>query len=198
MLNPNTTRFLCDKCQGEFLYRDLEVVSGNTKFCKECYANRDEALTAIQRSLLIWLYNHQQWQHIDQGNLMEAYVEITENENFEIKTFLMDIQALVMAKYVRTHTLDCFYQITPEGKKYLENSIDDTIIFQCDQCGDFWSLDHTDDPMILSAYLEEHPSGTTIEQTCSACENENLRESEFYGDPDNEYDTWDDVLVYGE
>ena len=159
--------------------------------------NTKSNLTDTQRELLIWFYNNQQWQHIDQGNMMEAYVEITGDEDFPITDFLMDIQALVMAKYLRTHTLDTFYYITIEGKEFVNNSTNPISIYQCCQCGDFYSLENID-PMILEAYIEQYPNGTVIEDTCSACEDENYRESRFWDDPDHEHDTWDDVLVYGE
>lgn len=44
-----------------------------------------------------------------------------------------------------------------------------TLIFQCDQCGDIWSSD-IDDPMLLDAYLHEHPDGHISIEECEACE----------------------------
>ena len=199
-LNPTTTQFLCDKCQNEVLYKDLEIISDNAKFCKECYENKG-TLTPIQKSILIWMYNNQTWQHIDSGNLIYAYGKITNNKDFNIQSFRMDVQALIINKYIKTHTLNTFYSITSEGIKQVQSELNDQFICQCPQCGDLWRLDSTDDPIEMQAHLQENPKITTIEQICESCENEQMLNQVFWGDPDedeDDYNTWDDVLIYGE
>jgi len=197
MLNPNTTLFLCDKCQGEFLYRDLEVKAANNhKYCKKCYAEREKELTPKQHSLLIFLYNNEEWVHIDQGNLLNHYEELHGTDFLSLHDFLADLQALIINKYVRTHTLDAFYQITQEGREFIKSS-EEPLIYQCCQCGDYYTLDNID-LMILEAMIEQNPDSTVIEDTCDACQDENERDSRFWDDPDHEHDTWDNVLVYGE
>ena len=179
MLTPNNNRFLCDKCDRDFLFQEMAVISGNKKYCKGCYDNRGE-LTDTQRSILIWLYDaqvpdlfdgqHLTWQHVDQGNLINAYQEIIGEETFlALNNFLMDIQALIIAKYVRTHTMDAFYAITSEGITFLEENKEPIIIYQCPECGDLWS-DEYDDSMILESIIAESDNDTTIESECSQCE----------------------------
>ena len=208
MFDSETTTYLCDKCQKEVLYRDLEVKVGMTiKYCRECYNNRDTTLTPNQHTLLIWLYDaqmpdlgkerHLEWMHVDQGNLINAYGEITGgNPSDALKRFLADMQALLINKFIRTHTLDAYYTITPEGINYLENSNPEFTVYQCCQCGDFWSNEEPDE-MILEALMTQNPNSTTIEATCQACETQNEREADLYGD-DEDDNTWENVLVYGE
>ena len=93
-------------------------------------------ITDTQRSLLIFLYDSKHLITIDQGNLLYAYTEITGNENFKLKDFLMDIQTLILRKFVKLHTLNTFYKITEKGIKFLDNTTQTLLISQCDRCGD--------------------------------------------------------------
>ena len=210
MQDPEPTRYLCDNCQKEVLYQELKIKAGYTiKYCAECYNNRKTELTQTQRSLLIWLFDatvpdlfeeqHLTWKYIDQGNLITAYKEIIGgNQSFLLNRFLDDMKALIINKFVRTHTMDAFYAITKEGIAYLEENHMPITIYQCPQCGDLWSNDYPDDSLILEAHIAENPDGETIEEMCQNCIDENEKDSMFWDDPDDEHDTWDDILVYGE
>ena len=133
--------------------------------------NTKTTLTHTQRLLLIWLYNQQKCLTIDEGNLLYAYKQITGEPDFKFHTFSADLNTLINLKYIQRHTTNTFYQITHIGKQFLQNSIESQITYQCPHCGDFWNSDN-DDEMIIDAYLQQYPNGTTIEEICGACEKE--------------------------
>jgi len=126
---------------------------------------------------------------IDSGNLQYAYGEIVENPDFDIEEYRTDLRSLMSRKFVTSHTLDAFYKITKEGIKYLEDRCQPQLIFQCDRCGDIWSPD-IDDPMIIEAYLVEHPSGHVSIEKCESCE----IQAEQEDDDTDEDDTWETII----
>ena len=171
---PEETMFLCDSCNEEFLIHEM-IYSGNIKACKACVNTLPEKLTPTQHYLLIFLFNHKKLIVIDQGNLLHTYNEATGNEDFNLTDFLMDIQVLVMRKFVKIHTLNAFYKITEEGIKYLDNTTKTIMIFQCDRCGDIWSPDIEND-MIIDAFLAENPDEHISVSTCDQCEIQDIYE----------------------
>ena len=207
MHNPKTT-YLCDKCQKEVLFHELKVIAGQTvKFCKECYDNREPILTYTQEELLLWLYeqqvpdtfegDHLTWLHIDQGNIINAYQEIIgEDQEFQIKAFLNDMQALTINKFIRTHTMDAFYAITPEGIAQVESKLNTFYIYQCCQCGEIYHPDYPES-FDLETKITEKQKTETIEDTCQNCTDQNDRWANLWTD-DDEQDPWEGVLVYGE
>ena len=130
-----------------------------------------DTLTETQRSLLIWFYNNKDSCTIDWGNILYAHGEITGDTFDEREECDSNLQALIDKKFVNQEAppTDCFYYISAEGIKHIEDTTETTLMFQCEKCGDMWSPD-IDDPMLLEAYLAEHPDGHVSIDKCEACE----------------------------
>ena len=131
-------------------------------------------LTDTQRSLLIWFFNNKESVTIDFGNILFAHGVITDDTFDEKNECQPNLKVLMDKGFVSEEDppLDCFYYITDKGKAFLDKTVEKHIIFQCDHCGDIWSPD-IEDPMILEAYLTEHPDGHVSIEMCESCEREN-------------------------
>ena len=130
-------------------------------------------LTKHQRSLLIWFYNNKTSCTIDFGNVLSAHGDITGDTFDENEECDKNLQTLIEKGLVikEPQPLDCFFHITEKGIKHLDDTIETTLLFQCDSCGDMWSP-NIEDPMLLDAYLLEHPDGNVSIEMCESCETE--------------------------
>ena len=133
-------------------------------------------LTDTERSLLIWFHNNLSTISLDQGAILHAYGEITDDPYDNENKFLPTIIALIENKMITRNPppIDCFYMITEKGVKYLTDTTETTLIYQCDRCGDMWSPDINDD-MILDAYLAENPDEHISVDTCEQCEVQDMQ-----------------------
>ena len=107
-----------------------------------------------------------------------------------------DTQLLKKNNLISTQLNNSLYKITKEGIEFIETSIETTLIFQCDRCGDIYSPD-IEDPMLLHVYLAEHPEGHVSVESCESCENEAeladrlLNTSDAVDDDDEEF--WKEI-----
>lgn len=70
-------------------------------------------------SILKFLYEHQEWRHIDQGNLEAAIEEVDDSDSSS--PFFSAIEDLMAYGYIAVdEDLECFYHITDNGIEYYE------------------------------------------------------------------------------